>query len=202
MSLHFLPYCNHRNFSLKHKDGFGLIELMVSISIMLIVSSVILARQSAFNGAVLLRSQLYEVALAVREVQLSAVSAESNGSGSFGSVQGIYFDTATSNNGSYVTFHDMDGDFFYDSNEQFGKQGLVDKRFEVRAIRAIGGTINGTGVAVVFKRPNFDAQFYSSTGKISASSIEVDISKRGNTGTTNDVVRTLEITATGQITVK
>lgn len=169
---------------------------------MLLISSVILARQSAFNGAVLLRSQLYEVALAVREVQLSAVSAQSDGSGSFGTVQGIYFDTVSANNGIYNIFHDLDGDFYYDTNEQFGKQGLIDKRFEVRAIRAVGATINGTGVSVVFKRPNFDAQFYSSTGKINASSIEVDISKRGNAGTTNDVVRTLEITATGQITVK
>lgn len=175
---------------------------MVSISIMLIVSSVILARQSAFNGAVLLRSQLYEVALAVREVQLSAVSAESNGSGSFSSVQGIYFDTVSVNNGSYGIFQDADGDSFYDSNEQSGKQGIIDKRFEVRAIRAVGAVINGTSVSIVFQRPNFDAQFYSSTGKINASSIEIDIAKRGNSGTTNDVVRTLEITATGQITVK
>jgi Tfp pilus assembly protein FimT len=54
--------------------GFGLVELMVSISIMMLLTVVILNRQSSFNGAVLLRNQAYEVAFALRKAQLLAVS--------------------------------------------------------------------------------------------------------------------------------
>jgi type II secretory pathway pseudopilin PulG len=177
--------------------GFGLIELMVSIAIMMLVSAVILARQSSFNGAVLLRSQAYDVALAAREVQLGAVSAESNGSGAFRSVDGIYFDTSA--DGSYKVFKDANGDYFYQSTEQFGKQGVIDNRFQIRAIRANGSK---TQLAVVFERPNFDARFFGSSGEIATSSVEIDIARRGVAGNTSDVVRTLEITKTGQITIK
>ena len=53
---------------LSRQGGFGLIELMVSISVMAIVSAIILVKQNSFNGAILLRSQTYEIALDVREV--------------------------------------------------------------------------------------------------------------------------------------
>jgi type II secretory pathway pseudopilin PulG len=174
---------------------------MVSISIMMLVSAVILARQSSFNGAVLLRSQVYDIALAVREVQLGAVSAESNGAGVFRSVDGVYFNT--SSDAVYKVFRDANANYFYDSSEQYGKQGTIDNRFQIRDIRTIGGSMSGTGLSVVFERPNFDARFFDSTGEITgASSVEIDIAKRGVAGNTNDIVRTVEITKTGQITVK
>ena len=59
-----------------------------------------------------------------------------------------------------------------------------------------------SNLSVVFERPNFDAWFFDSSGLVTASSVEIDISKRDQTGTGNDVVRTVEITSTGQITVK
>lgn len=167
---------------------------------MLIVSTLILVRHRAFNGAVLLRSQAYEIALATREVQLSAISAEGDGSGQFRSVEGVYFSTDTDN--VYKTFRDADRDFFYDSSEEYGKPGVLDQRFEIRAIRATGDTISGNGVAVVFERPNFDAKFYDSGGRVNASKIEIDVSKRDESGNGIDVVRTVEITATGQIAVQ
>lgn len=202
MSLLFLHlFTKKQAVPLSQKGGFGLIELMVSISIMMLVSAVILARQSSFNGAVLLRSQVYDIALAVREVQLGAVSAESNGSGLFRSVDGVYLDTA--NDSAYKVFRDANNNHYYDAVEQFGKQGVIDNRFQIRDIRAVGGTIRGTGVSVVFERPNFDARFFDTVGEISgATSVEIDIARRGVAGNTNDVVRTLEITKSGQITVK
>jgi type II secretory pathway pseudopilin PulG len=198
MYLLFSPlFTKKRELSFSGKGGFGLIELMVSISIMMLVSAVILARQSSFNGAVLLRSQVYDVALAVREVQLGAVSAESNGSGLFRSVDGVYFDTANDN--AYKVFKDANSNYFYDATEQFGKQGVIDNRFQIRAIRANGSK---TQLSVVFERPNFDARFFDTNGEIATSSVEIDIARRGVAGTTNDVMRTLEITKTGQITVR
>ena len=181
-------------------SGFGLIELMVSISIMMIVSAVIMAKQSSFNGAVLLRSQAYEIALAVREVQMGVVSAESNGAGQFRSVVGVYFNT--NSNGTYRIFKDANNNYYYDAIEEYGKQGFLDPRFEIRAIRANGATMTGTGLSVVFIRPNFDAKFYDSSGQLNASSVEIDVARKNQNGTSTSVQRTIEITSTGQISVQ
>lgn len=179
--------------------GFGLIELMVSVAVMAIVASIILVRQNSFNGGVLLRSQAYEVALSAREVQLNAVSAVGV-AGDFRTLQGLHFDTGA--NDTYRIFRDADNDGFFDTNESLGQQGSLDDRFEIRTIRTIGDSYVGTGISVVFERPNFDARFFDNTGEINASSIEIDIARRGVSGSGPDVVRTLEITSTGQIIVQ
>ena len=185
----------------KQKGGFGLVELMVSISIMVIVSAIILGRQASFNGSVLLRSQAYEIALHVREIQLNAVSASSDGVGGFRSVLGLHFDTGTLNNGVYHVFRDADDDGYYDADEAFGLQGILDKRFEIREIRimaAIPYTV--PDLSVVFVRPNFDARFFDSSGELLVPSVEIDVGRRGFSGT--DSIRTVEITSTGQIAVQ
>jgi prepilin-type N-terminal cleavage/methylation domain-containing protein len=184
------------------QSGFGLIELMVSISIMTIVSSVILVKQSSFNGAVLLRNQTYEIALSAREVQLSALTTGNNRN-DFRAVLGIHFDTNAANNGRYMVFQDDDENGFYDSGEEFGVQGFLDNRFEIRSIRS--GLTTPSEVSVIFVRPNFDARFFRAPGptnEINEETIEIDVARRGISGTDDGTLRTLEITATGQITVK
>lgn len=180
-----------------------MVELMVSIAIMAIVTGVIIVRQSSFNSAVLLRNQAYEVALAMREVQLNAVSAIGF-SGEFRTILGIHFDTADDD--TYRIFRDTDGDRYYDGvSEEYGVQGMVDNRFEVRGIRTIsnGVSTSRSSLSVVFERPNFDARFFIGSGaEVNASSVEIDISRRGVTGDAASDVRTVEITSTGQIAVQ
>lgn len=173
---------------------------------MLLLAGLVFARHQSFNGAVLLRSEAYEVALSIREVQFAAVSAESagdpdgDGVSDFRSVEGVYF--TTDDDDAYKIFRDLDDDKSYDSNEQYGKQGTIDNRFEIRAMRGVGASV-GSNVAIVFERPNFDARFFDENGnEIQASRIEIDIAKRGDTGTGGEVVRTVEVTATGQISVQ
>ncbi len=188
-----------------HQAGFGLIELMVSIAVMAIVSSIILIRHESFNSATLLRSQAYEVALRVREVQFSAVSASGDGSGDFNSVNGVYFDSTAGLNGVYKSFRDGDGDYFFDAVEEDGQAGVLDERFEISDIRAVGvgAVLNGDDVAIVFERPNFDAKFYedASDEVVNATAMEIDVARRGAAGATCGEVRTVEITRTGQISV-
>lgn len=180
--------------------GFGIIELLVSISIMVIISSVIMVQQKSFNSAVLLRSQAYSIALEARQIQLSAVSV-SGEAGDFRSLLGLHFDTGS--NQEYKIFKDADNDKYYDATEMFGKQGKLDKRFEIRDIRAVGDSITGNAVSVVFERPNFDARFVDSSGELTnASSIEIDIGQKNGQLGTNDTIRTVEITSTGQIAVQ
>jgi type II secretory pathway pseudopilin PulG len=194
----------------RQSDGFGLVELLVSVSIMMLVLSVILTRQSVFNGSVLLRDQVYEVALTVREVQLNAVSAIGVGGGSgteFRTLLGVHFDTNTENisDKTYPLFRDDNGNHRYDgAGEQYGQQQTLDSRFEVRAVKTDTGTlIPGGKLTVIFQRPNFDARFYDASGNIiNTSRVQIEISKRGETANTDDVRRILEITSTGQITVQ
>jgi Tfp pilus assembly protein FimT len=185
---------SHSSHHSKISSGFGLIELMVSISIMMLVAGIILARQSAFNGAVLLRSQAYEIALTAREVQLNAVSA-STIQGSTREMLGLYFDT--SRNTTYRTFRDDEGNGSYDASEEYGQQNSLDSRFEIKAIR-VGGTVQNN-VAVMFERPNFDAKFYVGTTQVAATQIEVDIGTKDNSSAG---VKTVVVTATGQIAVQ
>lgn len=203
-----VPYKRVRQAGGVSQAGFGLVELMVSISVMVIVASVILTRHSAFNSAVLLRNQAYEIALHIREVQLSAVSA-SGDSGDFRSVYGLYFTSdpaGTPGNGHYQVFEDSpsgaDANGFYDVGEEYGGIGTLDNRFEIREIR-MGGDVKSEAT-IVFVRPNFDALFFEngSSGPSSANTIEIDVARRGVTGTGPSVVRTIEVTATGQIAVQ
>lgn len=201
MSSLFSAQCN--TTQPRHKAGFGLIELMVSISIMLLVAAVVLARQDSFNGAVLLRSQAYEVALSAREVQLNSVSAISI-AGNYRTLLGLHFDS--SNDALIRIFRDTTPGTtgFYNTGEEFGKPITLDSRFEVREIRTVSGVTETavSNISVVFERPNFDARFFTAGGEVAASAVEIDISKRDQVGTSLDVVRTVEITSTGQITVQ
>jgi prepilin-type N-terminal cleavage/methylation domain-containing protein len=196
------------NYLVSHKrprhirqGGFGLIELMVSISVVTIVTSVILVRQSSFNSAVLLRNQTYDVALNVREVQLSAVTT-GRSSIDFRAILGIHFDTNTLDNDRYILFQDADAspNGFYDVGEETSAI-FLDERFEIREIRA--GADTPSALSVIFVRPNFDARFFDATNsEVLEETIEIDIARRGVVGTDDGVLRTVEITATGQITVQ
>ena len=183
--------------------GFGLVELMVSISIMVLVTSVILVNNNSYNGATLLRNQAYEIALQLREVQLLAISATEAGSG-FRNVYGVHFSTSTNN--TYFIFRDVNANYYFDAgSEKLGKQGILDPKFVIDAIRLIGTGAIEDELSITFKRPNFDANFYSESGAAvpaSVSAVEIDVRTKGTTGTGNGKIRTVEITRTGQITVK
>ncbi len=188
----------NRLYSQNYCRGFGLVELLVSISIMVLVTSIVMTRHDSFNRSTLLRGQAYEVALAVREMQLLAVSA-TKGEDGFNNVYGLVFNT---NANSYIIFTDKDKDFVFDAGdgEQLGKPGVIDPRFQISAIRLIG-SVEVSTITVMFKRPNFDAILYEGASAVATSvpGIEIDIEVKG---ANPPQVRTIEITKTGQITVK
>lgn len=194
----------------KHKNnlttkGFALVELLVSISILVLVLGTIMFRHSAFNSAVLLRSQAYEVALQARDTQLFAVSIVSD-NGNYKNRYGLHF---TKDSITYKIFRDNHRNSYFDSDEEFGKQGNLDPRFVISDIRWVqndGTKASISNVSVLFERPNFDAKFYTGAapaGALSnAASVEIDVRLKGTTGDEVSEVRTVEITRTGQISVK
>lgn len=171
---------------------------------MALIMGVILTRQSSFNGAVLLRSQAYELALQLREIQLSAVSATSI-EGSYRTLLGATFTTASPQNYS-IAEYTLNGVGGINSTDTYGQQGLIDKRFEISEIRSVQGAAKPmlANVTVIFERPNFDARFYMGNGSPlppPVTAIEIDIRRIGATGDPSGVFRTVEITKSGQITV-
>lgn len=185
-------------------QGFGLIEMMVSITIVTLVSAVIISRHNAFNGAVLLRNQAYEVAFAFREAQLLAVSG-ANPSPTVAQQYGIYF--TNTNKNAYIIFRDNNADGRYGAGDtQIGPVGIIDRRFEIRNIYFNTTTAvpqNGaqSNLSITFRRPNFDALFRRASGVYEGGPVYIDIARKGITGTGVGDVRRVEITSTGQVAI-
>lgn len=188
-------------------NGFGLVELLVSVSIMILVMGVVLSRNSAFNGASLLRAQAFDLALVLQEMQSLAISATNDESGdNYRNVYGLVFDKSDSKANSYIIFRDADADFSYDADEIFGKQGIIDNRYKIDDIKFLdsSGAYSQNKVTILFKRPNFDALFYDSGSPVDSAvyGVQIVIRRKGTTGDGVDKVRIVEVSRTGQITVK
>ena len=178
------------------RSGFGLIELMVSMSIIVLVSSIIISRQSTFNSAIILRNQTYEVAFAIREAQQLAVSGGDESVRRYG----LYFNTSTTSKQQYILFKDSNDSGTYDAGEQIGLTGKIDRSFEVR--QTFIGVNPYTEMVILFERPNFDAKYFDSTGSLQNDTVAyIDIARSGQSGTAVGVVRRVEVTQTGQISV-
>lgn len=175
-----------------------MIELLVSISIVLLVLSITITRQDSFNTAVLLRSQSYEVAFDIRDAQISALSSVFDGTEQQSTV-GVYFDTLLPN--QYIKFIDDNKNGLFDTGEAFGSPGIIDPRFEIVQLRDAGATTY-SDMSVTFSRPNFDAVLRYSGGNINQPFVEIEIAEPGVApGGCDESQHVISITALGQISV-
>lgn len=205
--------------------GFTLVELLVVIAIVVVLSAVLLTRQSQFNSSTLLRSLTYSVALSVRQAQVygttvygtttllaNCTAGTYNAGSCFAPGYGIYFNSG--DNVHYVLFGDLNGNGRYDTGEQVQtftiKSGYRLARF------CAGRTSNGVpdcwsesgggtlaSMSVIFKRPNPDACFSTDTNPTVCSTgvnpIYASSTIRIAGGNTD--VRNIVVTTTGQIAV-
>lgn len=180
--------------------GFSLIELMVSVGILAVISTVVLANHTQFNSSVLLGSLAYDIALSVREAQVYGLSVRSF-SNEFQVGYGVRFSDA----GSYAFFVDVNANREYDD----GTDSIV-RTYTLgrghRVAQYCGITSSGveycsdsaspiTHLDVVFLRPEPDAVISSNEpGVYSAARIVVSAP--------SGATRTVEIASTGQISVQ
>ena len=98
--------------------GFTLIELIVVVSILIIITSVMLANHARYGGSVILENLAYDIALTIRQAQVYGISVARNGSGSsavFNVGYGMYFQKGAS---QYILFADsLTPNGTYDSGE-------------------------------------------------------------------------------------
>ncbi len=196
--------------------GFGLVELLVSMSIMVLVAAVVLANHDRFNSGALLRSQAYEIALRIREIQTSAVSTEGLTGGDYRRLYGASFTAASPT--SINTFSAiLDSSGRLTDLQPVGAPTLLDDRFEITCIKAL--TLTGEeqgacraaalGMYAVFRRPNYDARFYRHgtntlfTGINAISGMRIYVGARGSSASRDESnERSITITRAGQITVQ
>ncbi len=163
--------------------------------------TVILTRQRAFDSAVLMRNQAYEIAFVLREAQLLAVSGvvESSNDPEAYRRYGVQLNQTT---GSYFTFRDANGDGIYTTDssgdEQIGAVSSLDRRFQFASITA--GVNDYQIVSITFERPNFDAIFYEQDGTAAPVTGPLSLSIQSVAG--GAVVRVVSITSAGHIAVQ
>ena len=149
--------------------GFTIIELIVSVSIMMIITSVALVSNAQFNNSIFLTSFAYDVGIAIREAQTFGINVREfrgGGTGTTDVAYGISFSTSAMN--SITFFADANDDLRYSSLEE--RISVSDATRGNTITRFCGVRSNGTFVcsdtasnpltslAVTFKRPVPDAR--------------------------------------------
>lgn len=186
------------------QKGFTIIELMVTITIVVLVTGIVLVQYSSFNSSVLLTSQAYQIAFALREAQSLAISVRGQGQ-VFREEYGIYFDINSP--GVYRLFQDNGSSkpALYNAGEEVGSPSIVDPRFTITDIcftNNLGQQCASSGsladdLSVSFRRPDFDAVFGNAGGSTNITSATITIAPINGNGT-----RTITITTAGQISVQ
>lgn len=92
----------------KQKNGFTVVELIVSIGIMLAITSVIVFNQSQYSSSASLQNLANELSLSLRQAQVYGISVKeiSPGSNNFNAAYGMTFSSTASTNNSYIFFAD------------------------------------------------------------------------------------------------
>ncbi|MBM2817474.1 MAG: hypothetical protein HW401_64 [Parcubacteria group bacterium] len=95
--------------------GFTLVELLVTLSLFVVLTTIVLFSQSKFNGSILLTNLAYDVAITVRQAQTYGVNVRETSSGDFDKAYGVYFDIDKDNN-KFILFSDKQGNGRYQGN--------------------------------------------------------------------------------------
>jgi len=205
-------------------SGFGLVELLVSISIMILVTTVLLVNHGGFSNNSLLRTQAFDVALTFREIQQAAVNAQAHNG--FLNSFGLRWDPSPPTDPTsilgrslqpIVMPHTTNATFDPTAASNFGAPRILDDDFAILCVHdsAIVTPIpeddcRTTPVVILFKRPNFDAIFYDPSGSLPINPLTITglrfvIGPRGTPFVAADVgskTRAVTITSNGQVTVE
>jgi len=160
---HFLKA---KSYKLKARGGFTLVELLVSIAIVVLISTIVLGNYRGFESSLTVQSLAYEVALALRQAQVFSLSVQGFG-GNFNVAYGIHFEHSDPT--TFFLYVDQNNNATYDP---LPGPDVIIETFTLRE----GSTIvnlcaqktllqcNLQALDVVYERPNPDANITSFDG--------------------------------------
>jgi len=152
--------------TLKNNKGFTIVELIVSIGIFAFMTALLLAKYGNFNQGVLLNNLAYDIALTIRNAQSYGlnVKSASRSSNEFLYPYGVYFDTSTGKDTSFIFFTDRNSDGLYtESSNPATKDLIISKTSitrgsKISTIYRDNNTNNSlTSLNITFKRPDPNA---------------------------------------------
>ncbi len=160
------------NHTTHKRRGFTLIELLISVAIIGILTAIVVVKYKSFDSTVLLKSSAYEVALALRESQVKAMSA-TRGTTGFDFPRGITFAPGTQ---TYIAFQftstsSIDTEYpRYDKSESDPDIAVplatstLGRTVQVSDVCVTSNGVNWTcGLSrldISYRRPEFKAIFY------------------------------------------
>ncbi len=188
--------------------GFTLVELLVTIVIFVLLTSLVLFSQGNFNNTVLLNNLAYDLALSIRQAQDYGTSIREFASSTpLFSSYGMYFNTTVSNK-NFVLFADTTGDNRYNGSvalcpandpECIQKYSINNGSF-IKSICAGADSAHCNAIAsymnIMFKRPNPDAGIYMDANPTAQNYAAITLSSVSGT------TRTVVVTSVGQIYVQ
>lgn len=197
--------------SSRFNQGFTILELMVSVGIMVVISTVIVANQSTYSSGASLKNVANDLGLSLRQAQVYGISVKefNPGSSIFNTGYGIAFNLSASPVGddkSFIFFADRDVDGQYDSTWDCplgGASECVDKTtipagnyiYDICVIEPGGENCDVTRLEISFIRPAIEAKiYYDGLTGVRGARIEL----RSAEGKSNSVV----IYTTGQVSIQ
>ncbi len=188
--------------------GFSLVELLISIAIITLLSTVVVARFTTFDSTVLLKSLAYEIAASIREAQTYSLSVLGVASGSgFKTPYGVSFIPGTK---EYSIFKYAGSNSIprNDVDATEVQKYTITRSMVVSDVCAITASdeycsADGiTGIDVSFRRPEFRSLYHGENlpGGVSDGDIEaIKIKLTATRGISE--VWVAEVGLTGQIAV-
>lgn len=191
--------------------GFTLVELLVTIGIFMVMTSVVLAKYRSFSTNSDFANAVEGLVLSLREAQVYGVGSKTAGGtvcppapeSAFNCAYGIYLSKVDGENGSYVIFVDANKDGSYNTGEPVVQTVSLWNPSEIwifeiavdKIVNGIHGITNPNTLTVTFKRPNPDAII---NGDPNNTSVQITL-KKGVAQTNSSVVN---VTSAGQMWIQ
>lgn len=192
-----IPKAN--SYKLKANEGFTLVELLVTLSLFVVITTIVLFSQSKFNGSILLTNLAYDVALTVRQAQTFGVNVRevSSGGGDFQKAYGVHFDaTDADSKKKFILFiDDVSVNGKYDSSDSIVNTYSVKRGNYIKNICIESACTSVNKLDITFIRPNPDAII---KGDSYSDAAEAKITISSADGNTRNIV----VNSTGQISIQ
>lgn len=181
----------------KKNSGFTLVELMVTITVMLIITSISIFNYSEFNSATVTNTLAYDIALAIRQAQSYGVAVRAEDQDEdFDAAYGVHFGN---NESTFSLFTDpnIGNGLDYDASNVL-QDYTLQAGSKIKSVCVVESTQckDYSTIDIFFKRPDPESRI--NYGAIEEASVEVRITVSNNTGT---LERKITVYPTGQIAV-